>query len=483
MAPSTLPTPASLNKRDDSPSLQSSATVKKTLEDSQQLQLRELHLHDLQSWFVFYNVISQHLVNNLNNAKKDNEKLTEQVTQLQVKVQSLQSSIAQSTTIDEIQSYEKHCLDLITPATAHCIMKELGFPAVKEIPNSGNIACLLCCGVTHRSPFAQQWFAIFQGQESTISGVSIQKFANDTSNKLFWTKSLAVPTVEQVQVKHNSFGKYIHDILAMQFFPVPDFKQLANKDSSESELLKLAFEQALNGDYDASGKGPHSPYISFVRRAVSLYLAAHFSRDDHDLWITEFLPIVACVSQYHARASSPLSCNKDVTIFQSNVRNAVANLAGKTVRMVLPQVAYEALTGLIILKTIFTLFKGHSNLFINLLKKCNSSNPNFNLHGAMDEEQFLREHYIANVSVLGGYSTQDIEYFVDLRNKTKDKRRLDKIRDAPKVGGDQQVLACICHSHFWCCLTHCQVDTLPRQYACVTIESISHGHGGNESSQ
>ena len=79
------------------------------------------------------------------------------------------------------------------------------------------------------------------------------------SNKLFWTKSLAVPTVAQVEVKRNSFAKYIRDILAMQFFPVPDFKQLANKDSSKSDLLKLAFEQALNGDYDASGKGPHSP--------------------------------------------------------------------------------------------------------------------------------------------------------------------------------------------------------------------------------
>ena len=106
-------------------------------------------------------------------------------------------------------------------------------------------------------------------------------------------------------------------------------KKLANKeDSSESEDLKLALEQALDGDYDASGKGPHSPYISFVRRAVSLYSAAHFGHDDHDSWITEFLLIMACVSQYHARASSPLSCNKDVTIFQSNMRNAVANLAG-----------------------------------------------------------------------------------------------------------------------------------------------------------
>ena len=164
MAPRTLPTPASLKERDDSPSLQSSATVKKSLEDSQQLQLREIHLHDLQSWFVFYNVISQCLLNNLNKANKDNEKLMKQVAQLQVKVQSLQSSIAQLTTIDEIQSYEKHCLDLITPATTCCIMKELGFPAVKEIPNSGNLTSLLSCGVTHRSPFAQQWFGSLEHQ-------------------------------------------------------------------------------------------------------------------------------------------------------------------------------------------------------------------------------------------------------------------------------------------------------------------------------
>ena len=201
--------------------------------------------------------------------------------------------------------------------------------------------------------------------------------------------------------------------------------------------------QVLNGDYGASGKGPHSPYVSFVRRAVSLYSAAHLGCDDHDSWITEFLLIMACVSQYCARASSPLSCNKDVTIFQSNVRNVVANLAGKTVRMVLPQVAYEALIFfayealmcLIILKTIFTFFKGHSNLFIDLLKKCNLPNPDLNLCGAMDEEQFLCEHYIANVSVLGGYSTQDIEYFNDLHNKIKDECRLDKIHEGPKVGG------------------------------------------------
>ena len=124
-----------------------------------------------------------------------------------------------------------------------------------------------------------------------------------------------------------------------------------------------------------------------------------------------------------------------MTIFQSNVRNVVANLAEKTVRMVLPQVAYEALTCLIIIKPISTFFKGHSNSFIDLLKKCNSPNPDLNLCGAMDEQQFLCEHYITDVSVLGGYSTQDIEYFVDLHNKIKDECRLDKIHDGPKVGG------------------------------------------------
>ena len=361
-------------------------------------------------------------------------------------------------------------------------MKDLGFATVKEIPKSGNITSLLSCGVSHRSPFAQQWFAMFQGQESTITGVSIQKFANDMSNKLFWTKSLADPTVAQVQVEHNSFAKYICDILAMHF-PVPQFKQLANKDSSKSDLLKLAFEQALDGDYDVSGKGPHSPYVSFFRRTVSLYSAAHFGRDDHDSWITEFLPIVTCISQYRAGASSPLSCNKDVTIFQSNVRNAVANLAGKTVRMVLLQVAYEALSCLIILKTICTFFKGHSNSFIDLLKKCNSPNPDLNLRGAMDEQQFLCEHFITDVSVLGGYSTQDIEYFVDLCNKIKDEHRLDKIRDRPEVGGDWKFQLAFVAPIFWCCLTHCQVDMPPGQYTCIAIKSISHGQLGDESSQ
>ena len=53
----------------------------------------------------------------------------------------------------------------------------------------------------------------------------------------------------------------------------------------------------------------------------------------------------------------------------------------------------------------------------------------------MDEYQFLHQHYIANVSVLGGYSTQDIEYFINLHNKIKDEHRLDKICEGPKVGG------------------------------------------------
>ena len=117
----------------------------------------------------------------------------------------------------------------------------------------------------------------------------------------------------------------------------------------------------------------------------------------------------------------------------SNVRNVVANLARKTVRMVMLQVVYEALTHLIIIKTIFIFFKGHSDLFIALLKKCNTPNPDLNLHGAMDEEQFLYQHYIANVSASDGYSTQDIEYFIDLCNKIKDECRHDKILKAPKL--------------------------------------------------
>ena len=56
----------------------------------------------------------------------------------------------------------------------------------------------------------------------------------------------------------------------------------------------------------------------------------------------------------------------------------------------------------------------------------------------MDEHQLLHEHYIADVSVLGGYSTQDIEYFINLHNKIKDECRLDKIRDGHEVGGDQK---------------------------------------------
>ena len=213
------------------------------------------------------------------------------------------------------------------------------------------------------------------------------------------------------QVEHNSFAKYIHDILGMQFFPVLDFKQLANKDSSKSDDLKLALEQVLNGDYDASGKGPHSPYISFVRRAVSLYSAAHFGRDDHDLWITEFLLIMACISLYHARVSSPLSCNKDVTIFQSNVRNAVANLVGKPVRMVLlPQVAYEALTHLIILKTIFTFFKGHSNLFINLLNSAILPPPILTVTASVCVGRAVSVNGISSISftAMGGFNEQKL---------------------------------------------------------------------------
>ena len=241
------------------------------------------------------------------------------------------------TTIDEIQSYEKHCLDLITPATAHCIMKELGFPAVKEIPNSGNITSLLCCGVTHRSPFAQQWFTIFQGQDTTIGGVSIKKFANNMSNKLFGQSPLLFPLLHRYKLSITLSPSTFVISWQCSFFQFWMLKNLQTKKTHPRvKILNLHWSKPSMGIMMQVAKVLTHPMFPLSGGLfLSTWLPSHFGHHDQDLWITKFLLIMACVSQYHAGASSPLSCNKDVTIFQSNMRNAVANLARKTTRMVL----------------------------------------------------------------------------------------------------------------------------------------------------
>ena len=128
------------------------------------------------------------------------------------------------------------------------------------------------------------------------------------SNKVFWTKSLAFPTVAQVQVKHNSFAKYIHDILGMQFFPVLDFKQLANKDSSKSDDLKLALEQALDGDYDASGKGPPPTFplsgglfLSTRLPILTMMTMIHGLLSSFQLWLAFHSTMLECPLLFLAR--------------------------------------------------------------------------------------------------------------------------------------------------------------------------------------
>ena len=98
-------------------------------------------------------------------------------------------------------------------------------------------------------------------------------------------------------------------------------------------------------------------------------------------------------------------------------------------------------------------------------------------------EPWMKSTSFISITLLMLVSWVDIEYFIDLHSKIKDKHRLDKTHEGPKVGGILEVQACIHCSHFCCCITHCQIDMPPGQYACIAIESISHGHGGDESSQ
>ena len=75
-----------------------------------------------------------------------------------------------------------------------------------------------------------------------------------------------------------------------------------------------------------------------------------------------------------------------------------------------------------------------------------------------------------------------MEYFIDLHNKIKDERRLDKICDGPKVGGDWKFQLAFIAPVSGAASPIARLQ-LPGQYACITIKSISHGHGGDESSQ
>jgi hypothetical protein len=122
--------------------------------------------------------------------------------------------------------------------------------------------------------------------------------------------------------------------------------------------------------------GEIDPYL---QNCASLhYAAAHFGHRDQASWKKFFMPIVVCVTKYRVKSNSrsvhpsPLSV-KNIPNVLSVVNNIIRDeLQGKTVSSLLCKLkpALEALLHLHVVKYILgTIFKGHHDVLVNLLKE------------------------------------------------------------------------------------------------------------------
>lgn len=105
----------------------------------------------------------------------------------------------------------------------------------------------------------------------------------------------------------------------------------------------------------------------------------------------------------------------------------------------------EALVRLFIIRHLLsTIFKGHLEVLINLLKKHRSSivSPPHVPEGAV-ESSVLKKHYIAPVTFRdrSKYTTSDIAFFVALCNQIKSSERLEDKKHQDSNGDSPLVLA------------------------------------------
>ena len=221
--------------------------------------------------------------------------------------------------------------------------------------------------------------------------------------------------------------------------------------------------------------GEINPYFE---KCAALYAAAHFGRQDHDAWKNFFMPIVVCVTKYHVKSNScsdnpsPLS-GKNIQNFSSIVNKIIwEELDGKTVTSLLrkSKPALEALLHVQVVKYIVsTIFKGHIDVLVNLLKGRSSLGepPAVPVSRIANQANFYRDHYIASINVSSTlYTDRDISYFTLLHEQIHStEKNLDKKRSRPDDDGSSFILA-----------------FLPSAMDAVTSPSPSNNHTRNAAS-
>jgi hypothetical protein len=197
--------------------------------------------------------------------------------------------------------------------------------------------------------------------------------------------------------------------------------------------------------------GEIDPYL---QNCASLYAAAHFGRRDEASWKKFFMPIVVCVTKYRVKSNShsvhpsPLSV-KNIPNLLSVVNNIIRDeLQGKTVSSLLhkSKPALEALLRLQVVKYILgTIFKGHHDVLVNLLKENLSLGdlPTVPIARNDNPAEFYRDHFIACINYKSAlYSDLDISYFSELCEQIHStEKNLDKKRSRPSDDGSTFILA------------------------------------------
>ena len=437
--PPALPTAAALRARDEIPSLKDSDAITASINQLKQTNLSSLGAQAARTWVLFFQEVVANCVLQNQTLKHENLQQKEEIQQLKEKVESLNASLSRSTTVDELAAFEKHCVSLLKPTPFRSILRKVGFASVKEIANAGSSGNLRSCGVTHDSAFGKMVYDLISASDSTNDGPSFKKFLDDNNTrKLVWDKMLAVPAHQRLQVERNNLAKFGRDIVVMMYEPSPTLKTLLQKSEESTAMwaeVNHSIDQAANKVNDASGNEEQedeepAEYVHFVESLAGLYSAAHFGRTDSCNWIKHLLPLFACFYKYRARASTPLACNNSHRNFMSNVKTVMGELVGQTVRDIIKEGAFEALIWTQLVKFVRYIFQHKTDSLMVLAKNTSSPSPDLNECGTMDEDEFIRNHYIADVSVAKVYSTGDIEYFLKLRKEIKDTdRRLDRKRD------------------------------------------------------
>ena len=421
------------------------------------LNLSGLTIASARMWIVFAGDVIQNMFSQLKKCKEENVSLKNEIQGLKDKVESLNAVIARTASVDEIGTFEKHCHSLLKPQAFRSILMKVGFASVKEIPNAGNSVNLRNHGVTHNSSFGKMVFDLIKGSDINVDGDSMKKFVdNDKTQKLVWEKSVAVAAHSRLQAERNNLAKFGRDIISMMYDPSPSYKILTQPNSavatamwadvhrSIDEAVKNVEESSIanNTTTTEEAEAPAPEYIHFVECLAGLYSAAHFGREDSANWIKHMLPVFACVSKYRAGSSTPLACNNSHQTFMSNVNRLMGELAGRTVRDIVPDGAFEALIRMQLVKFVRYIFKDKADSLLVLLKGGSAPTPDLNHRGDMDEDEYVRGHYLALVSDKNKYSTCDIEYFIKLRQDIKDTdRRLDRKRGGNESDNEGFILA------------------------------------------